>query len=63
MDEGHYEGSDDEERFERSRRRTAVAPGPPGNQHEHGAKICIGEYLDCPVATSTAGTLEGRESD
>ena len=59
MDEGHYEGSDDEERFEQSRRRTAVAPGPPGNQHERSAKICIREYLDSPVATSTAGTLEG----
>jgi hypothetical protein len=63
MDEGHYEGSDDEERFERSRRRTAVAPIPPGNQQEHGGEICIREYLDSPVATSTAGTLEGRESD
>jgi len=63
MDEDRYEGSDDEERFERSRRRTAVAPGPPGNQHEHGGEICIREYLDSPVATSTAGTLGGRESD
>ena len=59
MDEDRYEGSDDEERFERSRRRTAVAPGPPGNQHERSAKICIREYIDSPVATSTAGTPEG----
>ena len=59
MDEDRYEGSDDEERFERSRRRTAVAPIPPGNQQEHGGEICIREYLDSPVATSTAGTLEG----
>jgi hypothetical protein len=59
MDEDRYEGSDDEERFERSRRRTAVAPGPPGNQQEHGGEICIREYLDSPVATSAAGTLEG----
>ena len=59
MDEDRYKDSDDEERFERSRRRTAVAPGPPGNQHEHGGEICIREYLDSPVATSTAGTVEG----
>src|ERR1039458_3898167 len=59
MDEDRYEGSDDEERFERSRLRTAVAPGPPGNQQEHGGEICIREYLDSPVATSTAGTPEG----
>ena len=59
VDEDRYEGPDDEERFERSRLRTAVAPGPPGNQHEQGAKICIGEYLGTPVATSAAGTLEG----
>lgn len=59
MDEDRYKDSDDEERFERSRRRTAVAPIPPGNQQEHGGEICIREYLDSPVATSTAGTLEG----
>ena len=59
MDEDRYKDSDDEERFERSRRRTAVAPGPQANQQEHGDEICIREYLDSPVATSTAGTLEG----
>ncbi len=59
MDEDRYKDSDDEERFGPSPRRTAVAPGPSGNQQEHGGEICIGEYLDSPGATSTAGTLEG----
>ena len=45
MDEDRYKDSDDEERFERSRLRTAVAPGPPGNQQEHGGEIAFANTL------------------
>jgi len=59
MDEDRYEGSDDEERFERSRRRTQWRPYHRATSKNTAAEICIREYLDSPVATSTAGTLEG----